>query len=207
MYFQKKDGKLEIRWVIGRVDQVVRSERDGKIRRVIVRYQNEKESFGRTTDRSVRKLVRLFSIDEHQIQEDLGELQRRIDDLQGLERHTQIDNPEDEDIDNSGVLDMQEGSSDEEVQSIDGPAQNTRRRTCNCCCLNHCKLRLHTLGKTRQPYLHSRIVGEVCSLFVPEVHCEVGVLVNGEEEDHGVSGEPFEAESIADILRSLDLGL
>ena len=33
VFFQKKDGKLEIRWVLGRVDQVVRSER--KIRRVL----------------------------------------------------------------------------------------------------------------------------------------------------------------------------
>ena len=207
VFFQKKDGKLEIRWVLGRVDQVVKSERDGKIRRVIVRYQNEKESFGRTTDRSVRKLVRLFSIDEHQVQEDLGELQRRIDELRGLERHISVDKPEGEDMDNSGVLDMQEGSSDDEIQSVGGPAQNTRRKACNCCCLNHCKLRFHTLGKTRQAYLHSRIDGEVCSLFVPELHCEVGVLANGEEEDHGVSGEPFEAENIAGILRSLDLGL
>merc|ERR1711888_299073 len=62
VYFQKKDGKLENKWVIGKVEQVVRSERDKKIRRVIVRYQNEKENFGRMTDRSVRKLVKLFSI-------------------------------------------------------------------------------------------------------------------------------------------------
>ena len=50
VYFQKKDGKLENKWVIGKVEQVVRSERDQKIRRVIVRYQNEKENFGRMTE-------------------------------------------------------------------------------------------------------------------------------------------------------------
>ena len=34
------------------------------------------------TDRAVRKLVKLFSIDEYQIQNDLTELQKRIDQLQ-----------------------------------------------------------------------------------------------------------------------------
>ena len=51
MYFQKKEGKVNTRWVIGKVEQVIRSERDQKIRRVIVRYQNEREDFGRMTDR------------------------------------------------------------------------------------------------------------------------------------------------------------
>ena len=81
VYFQKKESKLDQPWTIGRVEQVVRSERDDLIRKVIVKYQNFKEAEPRFTDRSVRKLVKLFNVDEHQVQEDLDELQKKIDSL------------------------------------------------------------------------------------------------------------------------------
>ena len=82
VYFQKKESKLDNKWTVGKVDQVVRG-RDQKIRKVIIKYKNaSEENTFRFTERSVRKLVKLFSIDEHQIQEDLSELQKRIDRLQ-----------------------------------------------------------------------------------------------------------------------------
>lgn len=82
IYFQKREGKMDMPWSLGVVEQVVRSERDQVIRNVIVKYQNFGEDFHRFTDRSVRKLVKLFDIDEFTIQEDLAILQKRIDDLQ-----------------------------------------------------------------------------------------------------------------------------
>ena len=101
-YFQKKEGKVDQPWTIGRVEQVMKSDRDGLIRRVIVRYQNPGESQPQFTDKSVRKLVKLLNVDEHQVQEDLDELQRKIDAAQPsltdqslIDQNTpQYDNPE-----------------------------------------------------------------------------------------------------------------
>lgn len=82
VYFQKSESKLDNKWQVGKVEQIVRG-RDQKIRKVIVKYRNaSEENVVHLTDRSVRKLVKLFSIDEYQIQNDLTELQKRIDQLQ-----------------------------------------------------------------------------------------------------------------------------
>ena len=75
--FQKKDSVLEHEWTYGRIDQLI-SGRDGKARRAIVQYQNNKEDFKRTTDRSVRCLVKLFSLDDHSIEEDLELLHKKL---------------------------------------------------------------------------------------------------------------------------------
>ena len=79
VYFQKEsDNKLSSRWIVGIIDQVIRSE-DGWIQRVIVKYQNHNEEGPRFTDRSVRKLAKIFDIDEYVLQDDLTELLRRLD--------------------------------------------------------------------------------------------------------------------------------
>ena len=209
VYFQKQDGKLEGKWVIGKVEQIIRSERDMKIRRVIVGYRNEKESFGRVTDRSVRKLVKLFSVDDHVIQDDLAELQMRIDALRGESR---------EDVQDDSFLVVESDVGEDDVTSqefgilIDdqaqGPARNTRSRKCNCCCSSHCGLQFHTLGKKMQPYLVSHANVESCSLDVPVL--DVGITtVNGEEEEDDeaeLCDDPWKFSSVMDILSSINLG-
>ena len=57
IYFQKRENQLDHTWTIGRVEQVVRSNRDQMIRRVVVKYQNAGENRPRFTDRAVRQLV------------------------------------------------------------------------------------------------------------------------------------------------------
>ena len=79
VYMQKEsDNPLGSQWIIGIVEQIIPS-RDGKIRRVIVKYQNATENFARFTDRSVRKLVKIFDIEEYVLQDDLTELLKRLD--------------------------------------------------------------------------------------------------------------------------------
>ena len=56
VYYQMKEGKLSGTWVMGMIDQVVRS-RDGMIRRVVVKYRNFKENFDRGTDRTPRRFL------------------------------------------------------------------------------------------------------------------------------------------------------
>ena len=64
VYFQKKEGKANQPWNIGRVEQIFRSDRDNLIRRAIIKYQNYGEEQPQLTDRHVRKLVKLFNVDE-----------------------------------------------------------------------------------------------------------------------------------------------
>ena len=52
-------------WSIGRVEQIVRSDRDDLIRRAIIKYQN----FGEDG--------------KYQVQEDLDELKKKIDQVRG----------------------------------------------------------------------------------------------------------------------------
>ena len=47
-------------------------------RRAIVRYKNFKEEFHRVTDRSIRILVKIWSCDDLNIDDDLAELNKRL---------------------------------------------------------------------------------------------------------------------------------
>ena len=53
--------------------------RDGLIRRVWIKYFNSGEKNPRLTDRSVRRLVKLWSIDEACLFDDVSEVQKRLD--------------------------------------------------------------------------------------------------------------------------------
>ena len=78
VYFQKVESGLKSEWTVGQVDQVIAS-RDGLIRRAVIKYFNAGSDNPEFTDRSVRTLVKLWSVDEACLAEDLGELQRRIE--------------------------------------------------------------------------------------------------------------------------------
>ena len=60
------------------MDQVIAS-RDGYIRRVVIKYYNAGDDQPQFTDRAARKMVKLWSLDESCLFDDLGELQQRID--------------------------------------------------------------------------------------------------------------------------------
>ena len=123
VYFQKSESKLDQAWTIGRVEQVVRSERDDLIRKVVVRYQNSGEEHPQFTDRHVRKLIKLFNVDEHQVQEDLTELQKKIDALnQRYEEDDGIvtneeDNVANDDPPENGLEDKNQEENPQEDQS------------------------------------------------------------------------------------------
>ena len=80
VYFQKQGSDLGESWTVGEVDQIVKG-RDGLIRRAIIKYFNAEENDpvsasyrARFTDRAVRSLVKLWSLDECTLFEDLGKL-------------------------------------------------------------------------------------------------------------------------------------
>ena len=78
VYFQKRESALDSVWTVGQIDQVIAS-RDGYIRRAIVKYFNAGEDHHHLTDRSVRKLVKLWSMDEACLFDDLKEVQKRFE--------------------------------------------------------------------------------------------------------------------------------
>lgn len=85
VYFQRSESALGSTWIVGEVDQVIRG-RDGLIRRAIIKYFNASENdpvsakyHPQFTDRAVRSLVKLWSIDDTCLFDDLAEVQDRMD--------------------------------------------------------------------------------------------------------------------------------
>ena len=75
---RKKESAMDSAWSLGAVEQVVEGP-DGVARRVIVKYQNANEGFKRDTDRSIRSLVKLWSLDDQNIDDDLEELRKKLE--------------------------------------------------------------------------------------------------------------------------------
>ena len=84
VYFQRSANELGAkygRWVVGKVADVERSS-DHVIRRVWITYRNAGEEILQKTERSIRSLIKIFSLGDSSIQEDLGEVQKMLKDLE-----------------------------------------------------------------------------------------------------------------------------
>ena len=155
VYFQKDTSKVSSEWIMGRIDQVIRG-RDGLIREATVAYRNHKENFNRLTNRAVRSLVKLFSIDEDCIQDDLAELQRRIDKMSRKDVPAAAQDQEEQ----QGVANLQrilqvnmspqdDEANEPELAPLDQDKvlelDILRRSSCcrQCCCYSHCLLNNH----------------------------------------------------------------
>ena len=78
VYFQKSpDKKVSSKWIIGMVEQLPVG-RDGKVRKVLIKYQNHGETQPRVTERAIRGLVKIYDVEEYILQEDLQELLKRV---------------------------------------------------------------------------------------------------------------------------------
>ena len=55
------------------IDQVLPG-RDDKVRKVMVKYMNERENLPRKTERATRSLIKIFDIEDYVLQEDLAEV-------------------------------------------------------------------------------------------------------------------------------------
>ena len=169
VYFRKTESRLDGKWIIGRISSV-ETGRDGLIRVVDVKYQNYGEAQPRTTSRTVRQLVKLWSVEEQHVADDLAELDRRfrgsslwdsvvvdqghdaepIDGTHATEGDASdqlsLDN-EDAGQDESPVdgTHATEGASSDQSHLDNGPASNTRskKKCINCCCSSHHGLALH----------------------------------------------------------------
>ena len=161
VYFQKKESELSSPWTMGKIDQIIRG-RDGVIRRAIVKFRNTSEEFDRVTDRSTRKLIKLFSADDPDLQVDLSKLQARIDELQG---HNLIPTNLLLFQANAPRLDL----SDDDATTCKEKSQESR---CQCCCLDHCRVSIHNLygSKTYSHPLSSPTTFQLEGIFNVELH-------------------------------------
>ena len=130
VYYKKKQSDLASPWVLGRVEQVIRG-RDGIIRRAVIQYQNANEEIKRDTERSVRSLIKLHSADDPELQVDLGELQKRIDLLEGN-------------------YCVHVGGLDNLAASSQGSLVLDKwKKKCDCCCAAHCSTNFHNRWGSR----------------------------------------------------------
>ena len=158
VYFVKRDGALDNKWTIGMVESVDRG-RDGIIRKATIKYCNSSEqklslrkgdrqddsTFPRYTERAVRKLVKIFSLEETSLAEDLAELDKR----------------------HSGGGEQAEGTDDVRQEDAgDGPAANTRLKArCKvCCCYAHCEFKFHYPSSVKMKELPYAINKEKMSM-------------------------------------------
>ena len=77
VYFPRKETPLDKRWLIGAVEGLEHG-RDGLIRMVDIRYKNRGEGPFEVTNRSVRRVVKLWSIEDMSLCDDLAELSKRF---------------------------------------------------------------------------------------------------------------------------------
>ena len=78
VYFKRTDTELghdQSKWVVGRIDKLERGK-DQKIRRVWIRYKNASEDNFQVTERSARSVIKIFSLADSSVQEDLMEAQK-----------------------------------------------------------------------------------------------------------------------------------
>ena len=183
VYFVKKDGALDNKWTMGMVESVDKG-RDGVIRKATVKYCNSGEqklsldktksqddsTFPRYTERAVRKLIKIFSLEETSIAEDMAELDKREKQFdaagQGVFARVVDEAFDDHEVAGSdGDLDVQQVGSSEEDLLIGPTAYAEVWKQCNvCCCREHCRYSLHTSGKVKQEVLPLAMNIEVVSM-------------------------------------------
>ena len=85
VYFQRTASELghnSDRWVVGKVSKLERGK-DGKVRRVWIQYKNFNENNFQVTERSARSVIKIFSLSDSSVQEDLLEVQRFMKEVLG----------------------------------------------------------------------------------------------------------------------------
>ena len=86
VYFKLRDSPISSKWLIGKVEDIVRSK-DGKVRRVIIGYKYDTEQGERTfrvVERPVRECVKLLNIEDTTLFEDIEAVREASKDILGL---------------------------------------------------------------------------------------------------------------------------
>ena len=189
VYFQKSDSELGGSWMLGMIAEIERS-RDGLIRKVTLKYRNATESQDRTTDRSVRKLCKLWSEDDWNLQDDLAELATRLKGVVG----------------NQAIIDQvyhaHLGVHHAAAQPDGALPFDQQAPADGCCCYSHCNLTHQPVSALRsyQPLLN--INNMVCDLN-PQVPCFKAVALQFLDKETP-SVEPA-LDNLSDFLMNFNL--
>ena len=87
--FRKHDSDVSSPWILGTIEQLVVG-RDGLARRAILKHKNAAEDTPRLTDRHVRKLVKVWSVEDQSIEEDLAAVHRKLEECDQSGRISQL---------------------------------------------------------------------------------------------------------------------
>ena len=122
VFFKKIENDLSSSWTVGQVEDVIKSK-DGEVRRANIRYHNHGESDKpKFTDRAVRTLVRLFSLEDSYFVRDMAEVEKIVGNL-NKDIH--------EDVQNKKIIQTEDGT----VMFVGSSfVANTE---CGCCCSGH----------------------------------------------------------------------
>ena len=138
VYFQKVESEWNSKWTVGKVIDTVKSK-DGIVRRALVEYRNSNEEESRTTDRSVRSLIKLFHIDDEDWQSDMVKVEKLL--------ATFSSNPSSSVCSSTGSSQACSVSLDTAVLGNKLSLWLAKKKCCGvCCCSSHCSLFEHEGG-------------------------------------------------------------
>ena len=163
VYFRKREGALDGPWTMGVVNEVTRSS-DGVIRRVSIKYFNASESSPRFTDRSIRKIVKLFNVEDGSWRDDMENIQQLLKELSiDIDvSETAPPNTEDQEVSDEVFEDstttitgeLSDNERDDTAEIAPSTAESAEDTVsvgcsigsallCDCCCPAHCRLAQH----------------------------------------------------------------
>ena len=93
-----------------------------------MKYFNHKENKPRFTDRAVRSLVKLFSIDDSYFMQDMAKVEKLMADL----RNEEVPKKEEPKVQRN--------------KDVTNRVKGALSTACKCCCHGHCKQSAHTAG-------------------------------------------------------------
>ena len=159
VYFQRSESELgNGTWSFGMISAIDRS-RDGLIRKVTVKYRNALELEDRETFRSARKLCKLWSEDDWNLQDDLAELAVRLKGVVG----------------DQVILDQVQhahlGVHHVAFQPPDVvPPAQPQFPTDACCCSSHCRL-IHQHGTPLRTFHALNTITNLACDLDPQLPC------------------------------------
>ena len=154
VYFQKSESELGSTWILGMISALERS-RDDLIRTVDIKYRNASEQQDRTTNRSVRKVCKIWSEKDWNLQDDLVELAARLQQVEGgpaILDDVQLPQPHVNAHHAAHVLGLHPAAAAAD----------------NCCCMAHCTV-LHECGTRLRSYKPLNIIQHAPCDLQPKV--------------------------------------
>jgi hypothetical protein len=173
VYFVKRESEVgDAKWTLGMVDELHRG-RDGIIREAVIKYCNATEqklsltkgdaqdsTYPRYTERAVRRLVKIFSIEEDSLADDLAELSKKFQ----ADKETEND-----------LVDLDAIAAEVMDPRPEGRRAGPKPEWCKaknkmqgeCCCQEHCNLTKHYDGHVKMEIIEKEAI-EVFEVEVTE---------------------------------------